>query len=148
MATFTITTNPYKFNIVEDMVITPLVEAVIPTGSLTMKRTRRSTWNTSFTVPAHITVVRCGFTWGYGSDERSRLKSGIRHGPGYGCGIRNATNGQSWFIYKNKDTYIKVTPGKTYTLQTWVDGFKDRDYGFIVYWSPSYNTYSYQVTDT
>ena len=147
MATSTITTNPYTFNIVEDMIITPNIAEDVPTGSVTYKRTYRSTWNVNFTVPAHITVVQCHFTWHYGGDERPRLNSGIKYGPGSGCGIQNARSTARWQRFKNAHTYIGVVPGRTYNLTVWVDGYKGRDYGFVLSWSPGLNGYSIHYQD-
>lgn len=147
MATSTITTNPYKFNIVEDMIITPNIAADVPTGSVTYKRTYCSTWNVNFTVPPHITVVQCNFNWYYHGDERPRLNSGIKYGPGFGCGIQNARSTARWQRFKNAHTYIGVVPGRTYNLTVWVDGFKGRDYGFVLSWSPELNGHSIHYQD-
>lgn len=149
MATSTITTNPYTFNIVEDMIITPNVEADIPTGERDLAtRNYRSVWNVTFTVPAHITVIRVRhWRYGYGGDERPRLKSGIRYGPGYGVGLQNAISGGDWCCYNNQDSYIGVIPGRTYTLTCWVDGFKSRYYGFKLLWSPSLNSHGISRQD-
>lgn len=142
MATSTITTNPYEFNIVEDMIITPNVEADIPTGQRNLAtRNYRSVWDVTFTVPDHITVIRVNhWIYGYKGDERPRLAAGIRYGPGYGVGLQNAISGGDWCCYSNQDSYIGVIPGRTYTLTCWVDGFKNRYYGFKLFWSPSLNS--------
>lgn len=149
MATSTITTNPYKFNIVEDMIITPNVEADIPTGDRNLAtRNYKSVWDVTFTVPAHITVIRVvHWIYGYGGDERPRLKSGIRYGPGHGVGLQNAISGGNWCCHNNQDSYIGVIPGRTYTLTCWEDGFKDRYYGFKLFWSPSLNSHDISRQD-
>lgn len=149
MATSTITTNPYTFNIVEDMIITPNVEADIPTGERDLAtRNYSSIWDVTFTVPAYITVIRVShWIYGYGGDERPRLEVGIRYGPGYGVGLQNAISGGDWCCYWNQDSYIGVIPGRTYTLTCWVDGYKDRYYGFKLYWSPSLNSHDISRQD-
>lgn len=138
-------TNPLSLTITEDTIITPIYEPLIATGSVTWKRTRSSTWTETLTIPPHITRIVCSFTWGYGSDERSELRMGLSM-VGIGCGIRNASSNKSW-IYYDRDKTMGVTPGKTYTFTVWVDGYKGRDYGFILSWSPTINTYEISEND-
>lgn len=105
--------------------------------SVTYKRTYSSTWTEEYTFPEDVTKVRCAMTWGYGSDERSRIAS-------RSVSIYNISNGgsQLWSVNTNQDDYIKITGGKKYKFQIRVDGYKGRDYGWILYFSTSINNVS------
>lgn len=146
LSTTNVTGNPYNITLTGDTIITPIYEPIIATGSVTWKRTWRSTWTETLTIPPYITRIVCKFTWHYGSDERDRLSHGLLRGVGNGCGIRNASSNKSWIYYNNNKT-MGVTPGKTYTFTIWVDGYKDRDYGFTLSWSPTINTYKISEND-
>lgn len=146
LSTTNVTGNPYNITLTKDTIITPIYEPIIATGSVTWKRTWRSIWTETLTIPPRITRIVCHFTWNYGSDERVRLSLGLGSGVGRGCGILNASSNKSW-IYYNRDKTMGVTPGKTYTFTIWVDGYKDRDYGVILSWSPTINTYEINEND-
>lgn len=145
LSTTNVTGNPCNITLTNDTIITPLYEPIITTGSVTWKRTWGSIWTETLTIPPHITRIVCSFTWAYDSDERVRLRYGLRR-VGNGCGIRNASSNKSW-IYYNSNKTIGVTPEKTYTFTIWVDGYKGRDYGFILSWSPTINTYGINDND-
>lgn len=145
MPTTNITENPSNITLTSDTIITPVYEPIIPTGSVTWKRTYYSVWTETLTIPTHITRILCSFTWHYGSDERTRLSWGLSS-VGSGCGIRNAESNVHW-IYYNGNKTMGVTPGKTYTFRVWVDGYKGRDYGFTLSWSPTINTYGISQND-
>lgn len=146
MSTTNVTGNPYNITLTKDTIITPIYKPIIAAGSVTWKRTWGSIWTETLTIPPHITRIVCSFTWHYESDERGRLLSGLLWGVGSGCGIRNASSNKSW-IYNNRNKTMGVTPGKKYTFTIWVDGYKDRDYGFILSWSPTINTYGINEND-
>lgn len=146
LSTTNVIGNPYNIKLTKDTIITPIYKPVIATGSVTWKRTWSSIWTETLTIPPNITRIVCHFTWNYGSDERSRLFYGLYSGVGEGCGIRNASSNKSW-IYINCDKTMGVTPGKKYTFKIWVDGYKDRDYGFTLSWSPTINTHKIDEND-
>lgn len=146
LSTTNVTGNPYNITLTEDTIITPIYEPIIATGSVTWKRTRNSIWTRTLTIPPYVTRIVCSFTWSYSSDERMRLRLGLGGGVGRGCGIRNASSNKSWFYYNSNKT-MGVTPGKTYTFTIWVDGYKGRDYGFTLSWSPTINTYKISEND-
>lgn len=146
LSTTNVTGNPYNITLTGDTIITPIYEPIIATGSVTWKRTWSSTWTETLTIPPRITRIVCNFTWHYGSDERIRLGLGLLSGGGRGCGIRNASSNKSWIYYTSNKT-MGVTPGKTYTFTIWVDGYKERDYGFTLSWSPTINTYEISEND-
>lgn len=141
------TNNPLILNLTSNIIVTPQFKPNVRTGSITYKQTYGGTNTVSFTVPAHITRIKCAFTWHYHGDERPRLSRGLRS-IGSGCGIWDVTSNKNipWHYY-NRDNIIAVTPKKTYTLKWWVDGYKGRDYGFILSWSPDINSLTANTND-
>lgn len=121
-------------------------------GSFDQIRTWRSTWKYDWYSPPGVKVVKVTFSWHYGSDETSRLAGGKRYWasrwePGYkfGCSIGDNQTNICWIYYDDSPTYVAVSPQTYYQLCVFVDGYKDRDYGFIVEWSSSINNSGYQI---
>lgn len=110
------------------------------TRSVTYKRTYNSEWTEEFTFPNGCNVIRVAMTWGYGGDERPRISSRR-------VSIRNALTDVYWSINRSSDNYIRITSGKKYRWKVKVDGYKGRDYGWILYYGTEFNNHSVDLTD-
>mgnify|MGYP007007238543 FL=1 len=92
------------------------------------------------------------FSWHYGGDETIRLAAGKHYWADrwsqeyrFGCSIGDNQTNVCWVYYNDRDTRVAVSPQTYYQICVFVDGYKDRDYGFIVSWSPSINSGGYQI---
>lgn len=119
-------------------------------GNFDLRRTYWSIWTYDWFSPPGVTRVNVQFTWHYGGDERPRLSIGKywwkdRWSNHNGCSIGDNQTNVCWVYYNNRDTRVAVSPQTYYQICVFVDGYKDRDYGFIVSWSPSINSGGYQI---
>ena len=108
-------------------------------NSVTWKRTYNSGWNEEYTFPEDVKVIQVDMTWGWGEDERNRVPGSVY--------LRNATNNLLWTPY-HRTVYVKVTGGKKYKFYVHVDGYKGRDYGWILRWSSTINNHSVDIDDS
>jgi hypothetical protein len=107
-------------------------------NSVTWKRTYWSHWNEEYTFPEDVKIVQVDMTWGWGEDERHRVPGSVF--------LRNAKTNTLWTPY-HRTVYIRVTGGRKYRFLVGVDGYKGRDYGWILRWSTSINSHSADIDD-
>lgn len=121
-------------------------------GNFDLRRTYKSIWTYDWFSPPGVTRVNVQFSWHYDGDEIIRLAAGKHYWADrwsqeyrFGCSIGDNQTNVCWVYYNDRDTRVAVSPQTYYQICVFVDGYKDRDYGFIVSWSPSINSGGYQI---